>query len=101
PATTEGVSAFQELIEEGVNINVTLMFSLAQYDAIAEAYIAAMEKRAENVYNLKQLSSVASIVVSRLDTKVDKVLDPFVTPKAEALKGKIGVANAKMAYQHY
>jgi len=101
PATMEGVSAFQELIEAGVNINVTLMFSLAQYDAIAEAYIAAMEKRAENVYNLKQIASVASIFVSRLDTKVDKMLDAFVTPKAEALKGKIGIANAKMAYQHY
>jgi len=101
PATTEGVSAFQELIEEGVNINVTLMFSLAQYDAIAEAYIAAMEKRAENVYNLKPIASVASIFVSRLDTKVDKMLDAFVTPKAESLKGKIGIANAKIAYQHF
>jgi transaldolase len=101
PATTEGVSAFQELIEEGVNINVTLMFSLAQYDAIAEAYIAAMEKRAENVYNLKPIATVASIFVSRLDTKADKMLDAFVTPKAEALKGKIGVANAKIAYQHF
>jgi len=101
PATTEGVAAFQELIEEGVNINVTLMFSLAQYDAIAEAYIAAMEKRAENVYHLKQIASVASIFVSRLDTKVDKMLDAFVTPKAEALKGQIAIANAKMAYQHY
>ncbi len=101
PATTEGVTAFQELIEEGVNINVTLMFSLAQYDAIAEAYIAAMERRAENVYNLKQIASVASIFVSRLDTKVDKMLEAFVTPKAEGLKGQIGIANAKMAYQHY
>jgi transaldolase len=101
PATTEGVSAFQELIEEGININVTLMFSLAQYDAIAEAYIAAMEKRAENVYNLKPIASVASIFVSRLDTKVDKMLDVFVTPKAESLKGKIGIANAKIAYQHF
>jgi transaldolase len=101
PATAEGVSAFQELIEEGVNINVTLMFSLAQYDAIAEAYIAAMEKRAQNVYNLKQIASVASIFVSRLDTKVDKMLDAFITPKAQALKGKIGIANAKIAYQHF
>jgi len=101
PATTEGVSAFQELIEEGVNINVTLMFSLAQYDAIAEAYIAALEKRAENVYNLKQIASVASIFVSRLDTKVDKMLDAFVSPKLESLKGKIGIANAKMVYQHF
>jgi transaldolase len=101
PATAEGVSAFQELIEEGININVTLMFSLAQYDAIAEAYIAAMEKRAENVYDLKQIASVASIFVSRLDSKVDKMLDAFISPKAESLKGKIGIANAKIAYQHF
>ena len=101
PATQEGVLAFEELIEEGININVTLMFSLAQYDAIAEAYIAAMESRAENVYNLKQIASVASIFVSRLDTKVDKMLDAFVTPKAEALKGRIGIANAKIVYQHF
>ena len=101
PATEEGVAAFQELIEEGININVTLMFSLAQYDAIAEAYIAAMEKRAENAYNLKQIASVASIFVSRLDTKVDKMLEAFITPKAQSLKGQIGLANAKIAYQHF
>jgi transaldolase len=101
PATAEGVSAFQELIEQGININVTLMFSLGQYDAIAEAYLAALEKRAENVYNLKQIASVASIFVSRLDTKVDKMLDAFITPKAESLKGKIGIANAKIVYQHF
>jgi len=101
PATAEGVSAFQELIEEGININVTLMFSLAQYDAIAEAYLRAMERRAEKVYDLKQIASVASIFVSRLDTKVDKMLDAFRTQHAQSLKGKIGIANAKIAYQHY
>ena len=101
PATTEGVSAFQELIEEGVNINVTLIFSLAQYDAIAEAYIAAMEKRAEQVYNLKPIASVASIFVSRLDTKVDKLLKAFEDSKPTSLTGKIGIANAKLAYQHF
>lgn len=101
PATPEGVLAFRELITEGININVTLMFSLSQYDAIAEAYLAAMETRAENVYSLAQIASVASIFVSRLDTKVDKMLDAFVGPKAEALKGKIGIANAKMVYQHF
>ena len=79
PATPEGVRAFQELIEEGININVTLMFSLTQYDQIAEAYISALETRAANVYNLKQIASVASIFVSRLDSKVDKMLDEFVT----------------------
>jgi transaldolase len=101
PATTEGVSAFQELIEQGININVTLMFSLAQYDAIAEAYLTAIERRAEKVYDLKQIASVASIFVSRLDTKVDKMLDAFRTPGAQSLKGKIGIANAKVVYQHY
>jgi transaldolase len=101
PATREGVSAFQELIEEGININVTLMFSLAQYDAIAEAYLTALERRAEKVYDLKQIASVASIFVSRLDTKVDKMLDAFKTPRAQSLKGQIGIANAKMCYQHY
>jgi transaldolase len=101
PATPEGVLAFQQLIEDGININVTLMFSLAQYDQIAEAYIAAMEKRAENVYNLHQIASVASIFVSRLDTKVDPMLDAYKTPKADALKGRIGIANAKIAYQHF
>jgi transaldolase len=101
PATQEGAEAFQELIEEGVNINVTLMFSMAQYDQIAEAYITAMENRAAKVYQLRQIASVASIFVSRLDSKVDKMLEAFVTPKAEALKGTIGIANAKMIYQRY
>jgi transaldolase len=101
PATPEGVMAFQELTEEGININVTLMFSLGQYDQIAEAFISAMEKRAANVYNLQQIASVASIFVSRLDTKVDPMLEAFKTPKADALKGRIGIANAKIAYQHF
>ena len=101
PATPEGVLAFQQLIEDGININVTLMFSLAQYDQIAEAYIAAMEKRAENVYDLHQIASVASIFVSRMDTKVDPMLEAYKTPKAEALQGRVAIANAKIAYQHF
>lgn len=101
PATQEGVLAFRELIEEGININVTLMFSQAQYDQIAEAYITALENRAAKVYDLKQIASVASIFVSRMDSKVDKMLDVFVTAKAKSLKGMIGIANAKMVYQHF
>ncbi len=101
PATQEGVLAFRELIEEGININVTLMFSQAQYDQIAEAYITALENRAAKVYDLKQVASVASIFVSRMDSKVDKMLDAFVTAKAKSLKGMIGIANAKMVYQHF
>lgn len=101
PATAEGVLAFQELIEEGVNINVTLMFSMEQYEQVAEAYIAAMENRAAKVYNLKQIASVASLFVSRIDRKVDKMLEAFVTPNATALMGTIGIANSKMIYQRY
>ncbi|HSL47095.1 MAG TPA: transaldolase [Anaerolineales bacterium] len=101
PATAEGVLAFQQLIEEGVNVNVTLMFSMQQYEQVVEAYLAAMENRAAKVYNLKQMASVASIFVSRVDSKVDTMLEAFVTPKAEALKGTIAIANAKMIYQRY
>jgi transaldolase len=101
PATAEGVLAFRELIEEEININVTLMFSLEQYDQIAEAYLTAMENRLAKDYDLKQIASVASIFVSRLDGKVDKMLDAFVTSNAKSLKGTIAIANAKMAYQHY
>lgn len=101
PATAEGILAFQELIEQGVNINVTLMFSLEQYDRVAEAYITALENRAANVYTLKPIASVASIFVSRLDSKVDPMLEAFVSPKARSLLGTIGIANAKMIYQRF
>lgn len=101
PATAEGLLAIQELIEAGVNVNVTLMFSMSQYDMVAEAYISALENRAAKIYDLRQIASVASFFVSRIDVKVDKILDTFDTPEANALKGKIGIANAKMAYQHF
>jgi transaldolase len=101
PATPEGILAFKELTEEGLNINVTLMFSVSQYDLVAEAFIAALEKRAANVYNVKTIASVASLFVSRVDTKVDKMLDDLNSAKAKSLKGRIGIANAKIAYQHF
>jgi len=101
PATAEGLLAIQELIEAGVNVNVTLMFSMSQYDMVAETYISALEKRAARVYDVRQIASVASFFVSRIDSKVDKILETFDTPRANALKGKIGIANAKMAYQHF
>ena len=101
PATAEGLLAIQELVAEGVNINVTLMFSMAQYDMVAEAYISALEKRAAKVYDLHRIASVASFFVSRIDVKVDKMLEEIGSPEAKALKGKIGIANAKMAYQQF
>lgn len=101
PATEEGIMAFSELIEEGININVTLMFSLTQYDQVAEAFLSALETRVANVYNVRTIASVASLFVSRVDSKVDTLLDALDTPKAKSLKGKIGIANAKIAYQHF
>lgn len=101
PATEEGYQATQQLIEEGININITLMFSLSQYERVAEAYLAGMEKRLADAYDVKHIASVASFFVSRVDTKVDKLLDKVGTPNAKALKGKIGIANAKMAYQRF
>ena len=101
PATSEGFLAIRELITEGLNINVTLMFSLAQYDLVAEAYLKGLEKRAANVYDLTHIYSVASFFVSRIDVKVDQMLEKIGTPEARELKGKIGIANAKMAYQRF
>jgi transaldolase len=101
PATAEGLLAIQELITEGVNINITLMFSMAQYDMVAETYISALEKRTAKAYNLHRIASVASFFVSRIDVKVDQMLDEIGASEAKALKGKIGIANAKMAYQHF
>ncbi len=101
PATEEGYRAIQESIEEGININITLIFSLAQYERVAEAYISGLEKRLANGYDVKQVASVASFFVSRVDTKVDQLLDEYKTPEAESLKGKIGIANARMAYQRF
>ena len=101
PATDEGYQAVQQLIEEGVNINITLMFSLSQYERVAEAYLTGMEKRLADAYDVKHIASVASFFVSRVDTKVDKLLEKLGTPQAESLKGRIGIANARMAYQRF
>lgn len=101
PATPEGMSAIRSLTAEGHNINITLMFSLEQYDQVAEAFLAGLEERVNVFHELQQINSVASIFVSRLDTKVDALLDKMDNPKAKALKGKTGIANAKMIYQRF
>ncbi|MBS1251253.1 MAG: Transaldolase [Anaerolineales bacterium] len=109
PATPEGMLAIRTLIGEGVNVNVTLMFSLEQYDAVAEAYIAGLEDLVANgggpAINSgrrpSQVASVASFFISRVDVKVDQVLDNIDMPAAKELKGKIGIANAKMVYQRF
>lgn len=101
PATEQGYEAIQTLTAEGINVNITLMFSLSHYQNVAEAYISGLEKRLANGNSVKSITSVASFFVSRVDTKVDKLLDEIGTPEAKSLKGKIGIANAKIAYQEF
>ncbi len=101
PATVEGIPAIKTLIGEGINVNVTLMFSLDQYDAVSEAYISGLETLNANGCDLSEVASVASFFISRVDVRVDRMLDEIGTPAAQELKGTIGIANAKMAYQRF
>lgn len=97
PATREGIPAIEELLAGGINVNVTLMFSLAHYEAVAGAFLAGAERCAEP----RRLASVASVFVSRVDTKVDRALEGIGTPDALALRGKIAIANAKVIYHRF
>jgi transaldolase len=95
--TAEGVAAVEALIAEGININITLMFSLRHYEAVASAYIRGLDRcRAPG-----RVASVASFFVSRIDTQVDKALETIGTREARELGGRIAIANAKMAYQRF
>ena len=98
PATPAGIPAFQTLISEGINVNVTLMFSLAHYEAVAEAYLRGLEARAAAGGDLSRVASVASFFVSRVDSAVDKAL---AAAGNQQLPGKIAVANAKITYQRF
>ncbi|MEX2143300.1 MAG: transaldolase [Anaerolineales bacterium] len=105
PATAAGVPAIRHSISAGININITLIFSRARYAEVIEAYMAGLERRVENNLPIAHQASVASFFVSRIDSKVDGWLDGIVrkggapAEKASALKGKLAVANAKLAYQ--
>ncbi len=94
PATREGIPAIESLLAEGININITLMFSLAHYEAVAGAFLRGAARCPE----AQKLSSVASVFVSRVDTLVDHKLEAIGTPEALALRGKIAIANAKIIY---
>lgn len=98
PATPAGIPAFQTLISEGINVNVTLMFSLAHYEAVAEAYLRGLEARAAAGGDLSRVASVASFFVSRVDSAVDKAL---AAAGNQQLPGRIAVANAKITYQRF
>jgi len=106
PGTPEGIPAFQRAIAAGINVNVTLVFSIDNYRQVAEAYIAALEERAAAGKPVDKLASVASFFVSRVDTAVDKKLDELIAATGDeqrkqelaALHGKAAIANAKLAY---
>jgi len=101
PATEAGLPAIEAAIGEGININVTLMFSVDVYRRVARAYIAGLRRRADRGEDVTRVASVASFFVSRVDTKVDKALEAIGTPEALAARGKVAIANAKMAYQAF
>ena len=96
-ATPEGVRAVEALIAEGININITLMFSLDHYEAVANAYIRGLQQCREPA----RVASVASFFVSRVDTRVDRALEAIGTADALALRGTIAIANAKMVYRRF
>lgn len=98
PATREGVPAIETLIGDGININVTLIFSLSQYEAVANAYLSGLERLASNQGDVSRVASVASFFISRVDTALDEILEK----RGETdLKGKIAIDNAKMAYARF
>lgn len=109
PGTTEGLPAFQQLTAEGININVTLLFSQQVYEQIAEAYVAGLEQLAGNGGDVSKMASVASFFISRIDSAIDKVVeaklktskDPAEQAALNSVQGKVAIANGKLAYQSY
>ncbi len=105
PATKEGLPAIRELTREGINVNVTLLFSLERYREVVEAYMDGLEARLEHALPIDVIRSVASFFVSRIDTKVDALLEAIMkeggerAERAAALRGEAAVASAKLAYQ--
>jgi len=97
PATSEGIPVIESLIAEGINVNITLMFSLARYEAVARAYWRGLE-RCSDPY---RIASVASFFLSRIDKAVDRALEDIGTPEALDLRGKIAIANAKIVYKRF
>lgn len=99
PAAKQGLSAITACLAEGISINVTLIFSLARYAEVIEAFLTGLEGARSAGRDLSRIASVASFFVSRVDTKVDRRLDKIGTAGAAALRGKAALANARLAYQ--
>jgi transaldolase len=109
PGTEEGVAAVRASMRDGLNVNVTLLFAVGQYEAVADAYLDALEYRLRRDLTIRAISSVASVFVSRVDTLVDAALEARLADAAddderrrlESLRGKAGVANAKVVYERF
>ncbi len=107
PATPEGIPAIEEMIAEGRNINITLIFSLAMYRRVIEAYLRGLERRASAGQPVRRIASVASFFVSRIDSEADRRLasriaaDPAAAEPARSLLGRAAIANAKLAYAQF
>ena len=109
PGTTEGLPAIRQLIDEGININITLLFAQEVYEKVAESYIAGLEDFAKRGGNLKKMASVASFFISRIDTLIDSLLNDRLKKTTDAsqqallssLLGKVAIANGKLTYQRY
>jgi transaldolase len=101
PATVEGLPAIAQALSEGININVTLIFSLDRYRGVMQAFLTGLEQAREKGLDLSRIRSVASFFVSRVDTEVDKRLDALGTEEAKSLRGQAGIANARLAFQAF
>lgn len=109
PATPAGIPAIETALTEGINVNITLIFSLDSYRAVTEAYLSALENRNAEGKDISHIASVASFFVSRVDTLVDKLLDDKITSSSnpaekeqmQALQGKAAIANARLVYQEF
>ncbi|MFC9792745.1 transaldolase [Streptomyces sp. NPDC127584] len=101
PATRKGLKAITSVVAEGISVNVTLIFSLERYREVMDAYQSGLEQALTAGRDLSTIHSVASFFVSRVDTEVDRRLDALATPEAHALRGRAGIANARLARQAY
>lgn len=109
PGTPEGLPAVEAAIRDGINVNITLLFSVQSYVDTAWAYIRGLEKRVEDGNDISQIASVASFFLSRIDVKIDKMIDEKLQQetdaakqeKLKAIKGQVAIANAKIAYQEF
>jgi len=109
PGTPEGLPAIRQALEDGININITLLFAQSAYEQVAEAFLAALEARAAKGQDISHIASVASFFVSRIDTLVDSKIEENLKTAAnadqkallESIRGKVAIANARLTYKKY